>query len=383
MDALPGRDGRVAAGQRLPAGDAGRAERAAGARDGARRAPGDRASAPRFGGVPGSTDGTILRMTLGIPIVTCGPGQPAHPPPGRRVRGGRGTRRRGEDLRRVGAQLPRSRERAAPRLRAVEAFPVEQEGERYRGAARSGRLHRRPSSCCRSALLEIVALFDGEHSIADIQAEMHAATRRAGRRGEQHRGARSATLDEHGLPRQPGASRRGARPSTATFLAAPRPPGQPRGRRLRRRPGRAARARWTASSPRRPGPGAVGRLPRAAASRGLIAPHIDFHRGGPAYAWAYRDLAERGDADLLRDLRHLPRGHGAIRSRSPARTTTRRSAPARVDRDFVEALARRARARTASAPSWRTATSTRSSSRRCSCSYLYARPPRDLASSRC
>jgi succinyl-diaminopimelate desuccinylase len=27
-----------------------------------------------FGGVPGSTDGTILRTTLGIPIVTCGPG---------------------------------------------------------------------------------------------------------------------------------------------------------------------------------------------------------------------------------------------------------------------------------------------------------------------
>lgn len=30
--------------------------------------------APRFGGVPGSTDGTILRARLGIPIVTCGPG---------------------------------------------------------------------------------------------------------------------------------------------------------------------------------------------------------------------------------------------------------------------------------------------------------------------
>jgi succinyl-diaminopimelate desuccinylase len=30
--------------------------------------------APRFGGVPGSTDGTILRMLRGIPIVTCGPG---------------------------------------------------------------------------------------------------------------------------------------------------------------------------------------------------------------------------------------------------------------------------------------------------------------------
>ncbi|HEX9821434.1 MAG TPA: M20 family metallopeptidase [Methylomirabilota bacterium] len=30
--------------------------------------------APKFGGVPGSTDGTILHTTLGIPIVTCGPG---------------------------------------------------------------------------------------------------------------------------------------------------------------------------------------------------------------------------------------------------------------------------------------------------------------------
>jgi succinyl-diaminopimelate desuccinylase len=29
---------------------------------------------PAFGGVPGSTDGTVLRQRLGIPIVTCGPG---------------------------------------------------------------------------------------------------------------------------------------------------------------------------------------------------------------------------------------------------------------------------------------------------------------------
>ncbi len=38
-----------------------------GVREGAGRAP-------KFGGVPGSTDGTVLRMELGIPIVTCGPG---------------------------------------------------------------------------------------------------------------------------------------------------------------------------------------------------------------------------------------------------------------------------------------------------------------------
>jgi succinyl-diaminopimelate desuccinylase len=39
--------------------------------DGVRAATG---RAPRYGGVPGSTDGTILRMELGLPIVTCGPG---------------------------------------------------------------------------------------------------------------------------------------------------------------------------------------------------------------------------------------------------------------------------------------------------------------------
>jgi succinyl-diaminopimelate desuccinylase len=30
--------------------------------------------APIYGGVPGSTDGTILNARKGIPIVTCGPG---------------------------------------------------------------------------------------------------------------------------------------------------------------------------------------------------------------------------------------------------------------------------------------------------------------------
>ena len=33
--------------------------------------------------------------------------------------------------------------------------------------------------------------------------------------------------------------------------------------------------------------------------RGLIAPHIDLRVGGPTYAWAYKELAERCDADLF------------------------------------------------------------------------------------
>ncbi|MBI4424652.1 MAG: AmmeMemoRadiSam system protein B [Elusimicrobia bacterium] len=36
-----------------------------------------------------------------------------------------------------------------------------------------------------------------------------------------------------------------------------------------------------------------------AAPLGLMAPHIDFHRGGPAYAWAYQALADSEPPDLV------------------------------------------------------------------------------------
>lgn len=38
---------------------------------------------------------------------------------------------------------------------------------------------------------------------------------------------------------------------------------------------------------------------RRAAPLGLVAPHIDFGRGGPAYAWAYQALAERTPPDVI------------------------------------------------------------------------------------
>ncbi|MBI4829965.1 MAG: AmmeMemoRadiSam system protein B [Candidatus Lindowbacteria bacterium] len=33
--------------------------------------------------------------------------------------------------------------------------------------------------------------------------------------------------------------------------------------------------------------------------KGVIAPHIDFMRGGPCFAWAYKEVAERADADVF------------------------------------------------------------------------------------
>ncbi|MDP7166764.1 MAG: AmmeMemoRadiSam system protein B [Nitrospinota bacterium] len=49
------------------------------------------------------------------------------------------------------------------------------------------------------------------------------------------------------------------------------------------------------------GPGLPERNGRTAGAplKGLVAPHIDFQRGGPTFAWSYRALAERTEADTF------------------------------------------------------------------------------------
>ena len=46
------------------------------------------------------------------------------------------------------------------------------------------------------------------------------------------------------------------------------------------------------------GPGVPSTANCAATPKAIVAPHIDFHRGGPSYAWAYKPLAESEGADL-------------------------------------------------------------------------------------
>jgi len=46
------------------------------------------------------------------------------------------------------------------------------------------------------------------------------------------------------------------------------------------------------------GPGLPSGESTALTPKAIVAPHIDFHRGGPAYAWAYKPLVESEGADL-------------------------------------------------------------------------------------
>src|SRR5258705_3062339 len=89
-----------------------------------------------------------------------------------------------------------------------------------------------------------------------------------------------------------------------------------------------------------------GAIDRAAAApsevRGMIAPHIDYHRGGPAYGWAYRELAERSRADLfvIFGTCHAGMEHPFALTRKDYASPLGDLA---VDRDFIDALAKRAR----------------------------------------
>jgi len=223
----------------------------------------------------------------------------------------------------------------APRLRAVEAFPVEQEGQRY-VALRDPAGYVAEVIMLPVALVEVLALFDGEHPISAIQAEL------LQRHGEQV--ARASLeqligeLDAHGFLESPAFARRRAAIDDA-FLGAPRRPASHAGGAYPDDPAE-LRSRMDGFFTSPQGPGAVGDFQGGGVS-GLIAPHIDFHRGGPAYAWAYRDLAERCDADLfvIFGTCHAGMADPFALTRKDYDTPL---GPARVDREVVEALAARA-----------------------------------------
>jgi AmmeMemoRadiSam system protein B len=75
--------------------------------------------------------------------------------------------------------------------------------------------------------------------------------------------------------------------------------------------------------------------------RAILCPHIDFGRGGPVYTWAYRELAEKSDADVFVVLgvaHQYCRNRFALTRKdfeTPLGTVA-------TDRDFVDAVAEHA-----------------------------------------
>jgi MEMO1 family protein len=85
------------------------------------------------------------------------------------------------------------------------------------------------------------------------------------------------------------------------------------------------------------GPGMPSLQNQSAVPKAIVAPHIDFHRGGPAYAWAYKSLAESDGADL-----YILLGTSHCGGQTPYILTLKDFetpfGPVETDRDFVNQL---------------------------------------------
>jgi AmmeMemoRadiSam system protein B len=179
----------------------------------------------------------------------------------------------------------------------LEAFPVDQDGER-RIALRDPAGYSDQVAVFPLPLLDLVSLFDGEHRVADIQEILRA------RHGEaptaEQIGGLIGQLDEAGFLESPRFAARRQALEEAFRRSPVRPAVHAGGAYAAGAAELGAQIDGFFVHPE--GPGTPPRRPTASPApplRGLIAPHIDYHRGGPVYAWAYRELVERTDADLF------------------------------------------------------------------------------------
>lgn len=203
-----------------------------------------------------------------------------------------------------------------PRLRPVEAFPVEsREGKFF--CLRDPLHYAARPVYVPAAAAALLSLFDGRHSLLDIQA---AYARRFGAllfREELER--LIASLDEHLLLDGPRFAERRAALEQEFRAAATRPASLA---------GQAYPAE--ADALRRAldgyfihpeGPGEAPPSADAARLVGMVVPHIDFGRGGPCYAWGYRESARTAaERYLVLGTAHVPTATPFVLTRKPFET---------------------------------------------------------------
>jgi AmmeMemoRadiSam system protein B len=192
---------------------------------------------------------------------------------------------------------------ALPKLLDVEAEEIQQDGQRLWS------LHRRGADRESGALLspEAVAIamfFDGTRDLRGIQRAVYERYGQLLYVERLHELAcvlnRAGLIDPTARPEEveePETTRK--HPASAHIAPVNLRPAAHAGSAYARDPSRLRQV--LASFFHHPeGPGGLP-IPVKAASRlvGIVAPHIDLDRGGPAYAHAYRALAERSDADLF------------------------------------------------------------------------------------
>jgi AmmeMemoRadiSam system protein B len=220
-----------------------------------------------------------------------------------------------------------------PRLRPLECFPIEHRGQKLL-ALRDPSLLAEQVTTLPPAAAAVVALCDGDTSRDEICEEFFRRYRQ--RLPREALDSLLADLDRAFLLESDHFREHAARVLGDYARAEVRPPVHA-GRSYPSDPEELGRQLDSYfSHPQGPGPArpGTGPLPQA-----LIAPHVDFQRGGPAYAWAYRPLAEASERPEV--IVVLGTAHSGIEH--PFILTTKHFATplglVRTDLELVRALA--------------------------------------------
>ena len=217
-----------------------------------------------------------------------------------------------------------------PLLRPVEAFPVQQDGKTFICL-------RDPAHFAQTLVVTpvgyfLIAHFDGQHSLVDIQ---EAYAKRIGQvLASDELNKLIEALDENYFfynQRFLGRQKEIVEEFRRQPVRAPAHvgvysdhPEQVQSQLL---------GHFTAAN----GPGAARTNGARETPKAVVAPHIDFHRGGPCYAWAYKELIESPGADL-----YILLGTSHCAGESPFVATPKDFATplgnVETDKDFVNRL---------------------------------------------
>lgn len=233
------------------------------------------------------------------------------------------------------SDAPRDRK---PVLRPVEAFPLEHEGEKMLCLRDPLAVADGPILfALHPATLLMLQHFDGEHSLGDLQLLL---SRRFGELVPTDQIAQFVEeLDQHGYIEGPAFQERLAR-RQREYLDLPERPAtillgdaDEAAEELRRQ--------WHRDENHPLGPGAATPAIAPGSVAAILAPHIDYLRGGYAYAWAYRALAQ-GAANarvfVILGTIHRPMSIPFAATRKPFGGPF---GPVRVEETFLDALRER------------------------------------------
>ncbi len=222
---------------------------------------------------------------------------------------------------------------SSPKLRSVEAFPVQSEGEELI-CLRDPEGFAQGPIFLNKYLLFLVSRMNGQNSLRDIQADFMRATGELLPMEQLQRLVQQLD-DQHFLESE------GFREFYAAlvreFLNAPARKASHAGSAYEGE-AEALRSQIAEFFELPDGPGACAAAGPGEPLRGLISPHIDFHRGGPTYAHAYRALVEHPGPDrfVVFGTCHNPMRRRFALTMKDFETPL---GPAETDREFVRRLA--------------------------------------------